>query len=70
MFAFDEHKVKIAPHGNSKKCESYIRTMPSVMDKLSSSNTAKRALAFVSKETGGIMKASYAASIPRGRQQV
>ena len=73
VFAFEEHKVKIAPHGNSKKCESYVRTMPSVMDKLknaSSSSTAKRALTFVTKETGGITKASSASALPRGRQQV
>ena len=47
--------------------------MPSVMDKLrnaSTSNTAKRALTFVSSESGGIAKASSAAALPRGRQQV
>lgn len=57
--------------GNSKKSESYVCTMPSVTDKLnnvSSNNTAKRALIFVSKETGGITKAS--AALPRDRQQV
>ena len=65
--------MKIAPHGNSKKSEGYVRTMPSVMDKLknaSTSNTAKRALTFVSNESGGITKASSAAALPRGRQQV
>ena len=65
--------MKIAPHGNSKKLEGYVRTMPSVMDKLknaSASNTAKRALTFVSNESGGITKASSAAALPRGRQQV
>ena len=73
VFTFDEHPVKIAPHGNSKKSEAYVRTMPSVMDKLkcaSTSNTAKRALTFVSNESGGITKASSAAALPRGRQQV
>ena len=72
-FTFKEHAVKIAPHGNSKKSEGYVRTMPSVMDKLknaSASNTAKRALTFVSNESGGITKASSAATLPRGRQQV
>lgn len=65
--------MKIAPHGNSKKSEGYVRTMPSVMDKLknvSTSNTAKRALTFISNESGGIAKASSAAALPRGRQQV
>ena len=73
VFTFDEHPVEIAPHGNSKKSEAYVRTMPSVMDKLkcaSTSNTAKRALTFVSNESGGITKASSAAALPRGRQQV
>ena len=47
--------------------------MPSVMDKLkssSTSNTAKRALTFVSSESGAITKALSAAALPRGRQQV
>ena len=67
-FTFEEHAVKIAPHGNSKKSEGYVRTLPSVMDKLknaSASNTAKRTLTFVSNESGGIT-----ATFPRGRQQV
>lgn len=73
LFTFDEHPVKIAPHGNSKMSEGYVRTMPSIMDKLksaSNTNTAKRALAFVSNESGGITKASLAGALPRGRQQV
>ena len=73
VFTFDEHSVKVAPHGNSKKSEGYVRTMPSVMDKLkgaSTTNTAKRALTFVSNESGGITKALSAGTLPRGRQQV
>ena len=69
----DEHQVKTAPHGNSKKSEGYVCTMSTIMDKLksvSTSNTAKRALAFVSSESGGITKASSATALPRGRQQV
>ena len=70
---FEEHDVKIAPHGNSLKSECYMRTMPSVMNALksvSSTNTAKRALTFVSREAGGITKATSAGALPRGRQQV
>ena len=73
MFMFEEHDVKIAPHGNSSKSEGYVRTMPSVMNALKSvsgANTAKRALSFVSREAGGITKASSAGALPRGRQQV
>ena len=73
VFTFDEHSVKVAPHGNSKKSEGYVCTMPSVMDKLkgaSTTNTAKRALTFVSNESGGITKALSAGTLPRGRQQV
>ena len=56
-----------------KKSEEYVCTMPSVMDKLkgaSTTNTAKRALTFVSNESGGITKALSAGTLPRGRQQV
>ena len=60
----------MAPHGNSVKSESYIRTMPSVMNKLkdaSSNNTAKCTLSFV---TNDITTAHSAGAMPRGRQQV
>ena len=33
-FKFEEHDVKLAPHGNSMKHEGYVRTKPSVMEKL------------------------------------
>ena len=69
-FIYEEHTVKVAPHGNSVKSESYVRTMPSILNKLkdtSSSNTAKRTLSLVSSN---ITTAHSAASIPRGRQQV
>ena len=49
-FTYEGHTIKVAPHGNAVKSESYIRTMPSVMGKLkgvSSDNTAKRALNLV-----------------------
>ena len=70
LFSYEEHEVKIAPHGNSSTGESYVRTKPSVVSKLkeiASEKTAKRALSFT---VGGIEKAPSAASLPRGRQQV
>lgn len=73
LFSHEEHEVKVAPHGNSCRGEAYLRTKPSVMSKLkevASESTAKRVLAFASSGTGGIEKASSAASLPRGRQQV
>ena len=73
LFTCGEHEVKIAPHGNSKAGESYVRTMPSVIDKLKSTaakKTAKRALTFVAQEAGGITTAHCASALPRGRQQV
>ena len=33
-FDDDEHPVSLHPHGNSKKKESFIRTMPSTLQKL------------------------------------
>ena len=72
-FKDKEHKIKVAPHGNSVKSESYVRTMPSVMEKLkcaSSTNTAKHAIALVENTTGSVTTALSAAGIPRGRQQV
>ena len=65
--------MNVAPHGNSKRTDPYVRTMPSVMEKLktqSKNKTPKRALSFVSAEAGGIMEASSAGALPRNRQQV
>ena len=72
-FTGKEHKIKVAPHGNSVKSESYVRTMPSVMEKLkstSSTSTAKHAIAKVEDTIGRVTTALSAAGIPRGRQQV
>ena len=33
-FTGDEHEVLVRPHGNSKRSESYIRTMPSTLKEL------------------------------------
>ena len=73
LFSGEEHDVKVAPHGNSNRGESYQRTKPSVLKKLkkaASESTAKRALSFVTSEVGGVIEASSASSLPRGRQQV
>ena len=72
-FSQGEHEIKVAPHGNSRSGEVYIRTKPSVMTKLKAAatqSTPKRALTFISNEQGGVMGASSAGSLPRCRQQV
>ena len=73
VFAHDEDDVKVAPHGNSLKAESYVRTKPSVLTslkKLSSESTAKRVLSFASADAGGVVNAPSATSLPRSMQQV
>ena len=72
-FSQGEHQLKIAPHGNARYGQSYVRTMPSVMCKLkkeAKKKTPRRALQFVSHEAGGIMEATSAGALPRSRQQV
>jgi len=73
LFTEGEHEVKVAPHGNSKQREGFVRTMPSVLKKLKNVAThsaAKRALSFVDDQLGGMLTASSAGALPRGRQQV
>ena len=73
VFAYEEHSVKVAPHGNCLKAEGYIRTKPSVLTslkKLSDQSSAKRVLSFASADAGGIVNAPCASSLPRSRQQV
>ena len=72
-FTSGEHEVKVAPHGNSRSGDAYIRTMPSVMTKLKEAatrKTPKRALQFVLDEQGGVLGAASAGALPRARQQV
>ena len=72
-FSQGEHQLMIAPHGNARSGQSYVRTMPSVMCKLKNeakNKTPKRALQFVSQEAGGIMEATSAGALPRSRQQI
>lgn len=69
-FTYEEHTVKIAPHGNSVKLESYVHTMPSALNKLkdvSLSNTAKGALSLV---TNDITTIHLAGTMAHKRQQV
>jgi len=66
-FTGKEHKIKVAPHGNSVRSENYVRTIPSVLEKLknaSSTSTAKHALVKVENTTGSVTTALSAAGIP------
>ena len=50
-----------------------MRTMPSVMCKFkqeATKSTPKRVLRFVSGSAGGILEATSAGALPRGRQQI
>ena len=70
-YAFDdlEHSVVPRPHGNSKKGDSFVRTMLSTLHKLkivAVNLTPKFAVCEVS---GDVLSASSAGSIVRNRQQ-
>ena len=72
-FTGDEHEVLVRPHGNSKRSESYIRTMPSTLKELTevaSEKTPKPAVHSISSHHGGIVGASSARSLPRNERQV
>ena len=72
-FSEGEHSINVAPHGNARHGQPYLRTMPSVMCKLKKEardKTPKRALQLVSDKAGGIVKAPSAGALPRNRQQV
>ena len=75
QYTFDEeeHAITLGPHGNAKKGSTYLRTLPSTLQKLrkvSQNLTPKFAVCEVSSAAGGIMSASSAASLPQNRQQV
>ena len=75
QYTFDEeeHVITLGPHGNAKKRSTYLRTLPSTLQKLrkvSRNLTPKFAVCEVSSASGGILSASSAASLPRNRQQV
>ena len=66
QYVFDgkEHPVVPRPHGNSKKSQSYVRTLPSTLRKLKKvavNLTPKFAIADVGED---LMTASSAGSIP------
>lgn len=74
QYIFDgaEHSVLNCPHGNSKKQEGYIRTLPSTrqhLKKVSRSLTPKFAVKEVTTAVGGLLEATSAGSLPRNRQQ-
>ena len=67
------HSLIFAPHGNAHSQQPYVRTKPSTMCKIkekAKQTTAKRALKYLNSEAGGILEASSASSLPRGRQQI
>lgn len=68
MHAFDdmEHSVVPCPHGNSKKSDSYIRTMPSTLHKLKkvAVNLTPKFAVF---EVSGDVSAPSAGSLVRNR---
>ena len=70
-FSQVEHQLKIAPHGNARSGQSYVRTMDMCkLKKEATKKIPKRALQFVSQEAGGIMEATSAGALPRSRQQI
>ena len=72
-FTGDEHEVLVRPHGNSKRSESYIRTMPSTLKELTevaSEKTPKPAVHSISSHRGDVIGASSAGSLPRNERQV
>lgn len=74
QYAFDgpEHYVLNRPHGNSKRKEGYVRTLPSTLhhlQKVSSNSTPKYAIQETTAAVGGLMEAKSAGSLPRNQQQ-
>ena len=71
QYAFDgvEHSVIPRPHGNSKKGDSYIRTMPSTMHKLKKVAVNLTPKFAVCEVSGDVLSAPSAGSLVRNRQQ-
>ena len=62
-FTGDEHEVLVRPHGNSKRSESYIRTMPSTLKELTEVASEKDTkTSSLSSQRGGVVGASSAGS--------
>ena len=70
VFDGEEHSVVPRPHGNSKKGLSYVRTMPSTLQKLKKvavNLTPKFAICDVGTD---VLTAPSAGALPRNRKQV
>ena len=70
VFDDEEHSILPRPHGNAKKGVSYVRTMPSTLQKLKTVAVNLTPKFAICEASGGIMTASSAGSVPRNRQQV
>ena len=58
LFTKGEHRVTVAPHGNSRSSEPFFRTKLSILTKLkdqAKTKTPKRALKFVYEDSGVLM---------------
>ena len=70
-FDGDEHGIIPRPHANSKKPESFVRTMPSTLKKLKSVATnLTPKFAVCDSQTEDLLTASSAGALPCNRQQV
>ena len=70
VFDGDEHSVIPRPHGNSKKVASYVRTMPSTLQRLRKVAVNLTPKFAICEMSGDIMTAASAGSLARNRQQV
>ena len=70
VFDGDEYSILPRPHGNAKKGASFVRTMPSTLQKLRKVAVNLTPKFAVCEASGDIMTASSAGSIPRNQQQV
>ena len=71
-FENEEHAIMPRPHGNSKTKSSYVRTLPSTLQKLrevSKYVPPKHAVSEVSRSVGGLSHVSSVSQLPRNRQQ-
>ena len=68
VFDDEEHSILPRPHGNAKNGASYVRTMPSTLQKLRKVAVNLTPKFAICEASGDIMTASSAGSIPRNRQ--
>ncbi len=67
-FTGNEHAILVRPHGNSRRNQPYVRTLPSTLDKINtvaSEKTPRPTIHEVTSQVGGVMEASTAGSLPR-----